>query len=351
MPTDEMIAELSAAPDFLPSAFWTDLANRNDAMLGAEGLRSFKRTVSNNYFNWPVTVPYHPYFVRAFLSWLTHPTTAVLGATIEDRVRLHVSYRDQPIDLSAFQKQIYKFFVCFTWETMRRFDTLRLSDRVQEPRIGNPIEVTLGGRLISQDVANSVIEANLLLPLVSGIAKPRFAEIGAGYGRLAHVVSNTTPSLYCIFDIPPALDVAQWYLRQILPEKRVFAFRRFKAFAEIEDELSQCDLAFFTSNQLASFPDSWFDVASTISTLPEMTARQVDLFLGLMRSKTRHAIFLKQWKSWRNAKDGIHMRRDDYVMPPPWRQTVDRTDPLIPTFFNTIWERKGAPQLSPGKQD
>ena len=340
MPTEDMIAELSTAPDFLPSAFWTDIAGKNDAMLGAEGLHSFKRTVSNNYFNWPVTVPYHPYFVRALLSWLKHPTAAVLSAEIEDQVRLHVSYRDDPIDLTALQRQVYKLFVCFTWETMCRFDTLRLSERVEEPRIGNPIEVRLRGRLISQDIANSIVEANLLLPRVAGIAKPRFAEIGAGYGRLAYVIASTTPSLYCIFDIPPALEVAQWYIQQALPGKRLFTFRRFGAFAEIENELSRCDVAFFTANQLTALPDQWFDVSSTISTLPEMTAKQVQLFLGLMRAKTRRAIFLKQWKEWRNAKDGFRMTRADYAMPPPWQVTVDQTDPLIPRFFDAVWETR-----------
>ena len=59
-----------------------------------------------------------------------------------------------------------------------------------------------------------------------------------------------------------------------------------------------------------------------------------------MRAKTRRAIFLKQWKEWRTAKDGFRMTRADYAMPPPWQVTVARTDPLIPRFFDAVWETR-----------
>ncbi|HEV2629197.1 MAG TPA: putative sugar O-methyltransferase [Pseudolabrys sp.] len=339
MSTQEMIAELSSAPEFMPSAFWADIAQRNEIMLDESGIASFKRTLSNNYFNWPVTAAYHPYFVMAVLKWLRTPRRSVFSAKIEDQITLRLANVDKPLVLSSVQRQIYKAYVCFVWERMRTFDRLRISDWVEEPLVGAPISIRVGQKLISQDLANSVVEANLILPVVADLPKPRFAEIGAGYGRLAHVVSAAVPSTYCIFDIPPALEVSQWYVQQVLPEKRVFGFRRFGCFADVEDELRASDVAFFTSNQMALFPDRWFDVTSTISTLPEMTARQVNLFLNLMQSKTARAIFFKQWKSWGNRRDGFRLQRSDYVLQNDWRLSVDRTDPLVPSFFNQLWER------------
>jgi len=339
MSTQEMIAELTTAPEFMPSAFWVDIAQKNEIMLDEEGISRFKRTLSNNYFNWPVTAAYHPYFMLALLGWLGRPTRSVFSAEVEDEITMRLANVDKPLVLSSFQKQVYKAYVCFIWEKMRRFDGLGLSDHVEEPLVGAPISIKMGGRLISQDLANSVVEANLIVAAAAGLTKPRFAEIGAGYGRLAHVVSAAVPSLYCIFDIPPALEVSQWYVRQVLPRKRVFEFRRFERFADVEGELQASDVAFFTSNQLALFPDRWFDVTSTISTLPEMTAKQVALFLNLMQAKTARAIFLKQWKSWENRRDGFRMRREDYVLGNDWRLRVDRTDPLVPRFFDRLWER------------
>lgn len=339
MSSQEMLAELATAPEFLPSAFWADIAQKNKTMLDEDGISRFKRTLSNNYFNWPVTVPYHPYFVWSLLTWLWRPRMSVFSAEVEDKITMRLANVGSPLVLSCLQRQIYKTYVCFVWNRMLSFDRLRLSERIEEPLVGCPVLIKVDGRLISQDLANSIVEANLILPVVTGLPRPRFAEIGAGYGRLAHVVSAVSSSTYCIFDIPPALQVSEWYLRQALPGKRVFAFRSFHRFSDIEHELQAADVAFFTSNQLAKFPDRWFDVTSTISTLPEMTERQANLFLSLMQVKTERGIFLKQWKSWGNRKDGFRLQRNDYVLNDDWRLYVDRTDPLVPAFFNRLWKR------------
>jgi hypothetical protein len=49
---DEMMTELESDPRFLPSEFWRDINAKNLKMLATEGLENFKRTVSQNYYNW-----------------------------------------------------------------------------------------------------------------------------------------------------------------------------------------------------------------------------------------------------------------------------------------------------------
>ena len=44
-----------------------------------------------------------------------------------------------------------------------REDVLGLLDRVEEPEVGDPLRIHHRGRLVSQDLANSVREANRLV--------------------------------------------------------------------------------------------------------------------------------------------------------------------------------------------
>src|SRR5262249_44905394 len=70
----DMMGELVAAgPLFSPSAFWHALNEDNRRMLVEEGLANFKRTVSNNYFNWLITDHKSAPFRHAFRQWLRRP--------------------------------------------------------------------------------------------------------------------------------------------------------------------------------------------------------------------------------------------------------------------------------------
>src|SRR5262249_4927134 len=160
-----------------------------------------------------------------------------------------------------------------------------------EPELGNPIRVRRNGRLISQDIVNSARERNSILSAVHLDRHAPFdlAELGAGYGRLGYLMLKTTACRYFVFDIPPALYLSQWYLTSLFPERRAFLFRRFDRFDEIESELSQTDVAFFTPNQLAKFPPRYFDVFATISSVHEMRRDQISHYMTLMGRTTRRA--------------------------------------------------------------
>jgi putative sugar O-methyltransferase len=344
----EMMAELQTAPEFLPSKFWSDINEKNLKMLKQDGIHNFKRTLAQNYYNWLI-VSENPQFAfvknkRPFLSKFVD-----LSFEMESKVDVQTILTEQKYYLSDEQRMNYGRFVTLLWKLMLKLDTHRLSRRVEEPLLGNPVRIFLRRffkkqRLISQDLANSIIECNVLCDLdkKGGAKKPKIAEIGAGSGRLAHVYLATQPGAYFIFDIPPALFVSQWYLSSVCKNARIFKFRRFGHFNEIKRNLENCDLAFFTSNQLKKFPENYFDTMVSISTLPEMTPAQVDLFLSEMDRLAGRFIFLKQWlELWQNPLDGTKMMKDDYLFDKAkWDLVMDRIDPANPIFFNKIWSRK-----------
>jgi len=347
--TAEVIAEvermrmnvLGSASEYHPGEFWDDLIARNIAMLEASGIENFKRTIANNYYNWMVSSIHDPQIQRAITNWLRHPSLRPLAAQMRGGVReIRTLDRSGSYSFSRFQSLKYKMFVAAIWETARRLDSRSLTNILSEPPQGNPLSVKTQGREISQDLANSIVELSYVDSVRPLRAGDRIAELGAGYGRLADVFLKTTSVTYCVFDIPPALAVAQWYLRKIHGNDRVIAFDPTMTFKELVDRLVPGVVAFFSPSQLELFPDGWFDVTQTISTLPEMPRRQSDHYLKLLAQKSGDVVYLKQWIRWRNDRDQVELREADYNLGPGWALAARREDPIQPQFFNQVWRRK-----------
>ena len=339
---EAMRCGVAKAPEiYRPGAFWDALIAQNLEMLETEGIANFKRTVSNNYYNWLVTSPRDPQLQHALVGWLRRPTTAPLVNRLEEPATgLRMLTREQSFGLSRSAAWRYKLFVGTVWETARRQDTRGLTDSLSEPVVGNPIRIRHRGRLVSQDLANSIIELSFAGRSGAIREGSRIAELGAGYGRLAYVFANAGPALtYCIFDIPPALAVAEWYLTAVLGSERVVPYAPGSSFHTRQAQLTPGTVALFTPDQLETFPDGWFDLTQTISTLPEMPARQSQHYLKMLSAKSGSALFLKQWRRWYNEADDVELTEQDYSLAAPWRLSARRVDPIQPAFFNQLWTR------------
>jgi putative sugar O-methyltransferase len=188
------------------------------------------------------------------------------------------------------------------------------------------LPVYADGRLISQDLANSLHEWSRVRQMVQGLGlpqTPRIMELGAGYGRLAYVFLQAEPCRYVIVDIAPALAVAQWYLTAVFPGRRIFGFRHFNDYAEVAAEFLAADICFLSANQLAMLPAGVIDITVSISSLHEMRADQIAHFKALIAARTGFAVYFKQWMRWRNPEDEIEVGRADFMLGAPWRLVMD----------------------------
>jgi putative sugar O-methyltransferase len=328
-----------------PSAFWQDINQKNRQMIEADGLENFKRTVSMNYFNWLIIDHKHPYFTFLIKKWLRAPDILPFLTSMSEMngIRTYVSIGQ--IELSAKQKRVYRLYTTLVWSAMKREDKRRLRFKVDEPALGNPIRVMSGKRIISQDLATSIIETNTLADALQGNPLPRIGEVGGGYGRLAYVYVLTQPGQYFIFDIPPALNVAEWYLKQTLGPDNVFSYRPFDKFADVEGEMNKARVVMLAADQITKFPNGYFDLMLSISTLPEMKLEQAQFYLSEFQRLSRSRIFLKQWRQWKNPEDGTELYEDAYELGPDWQVVLNKTDPVIPHFFNKMWTKRR--RLSP----
>ncbi|KAB2939014.1 MAG: putative sugar O-methyltransferase [Hyphomicrobium sp.] len=358
MAIDAMHRELDTASElYRPSQFWKYYENIHMEILRQEALERFKRTISRSYFCTLPSGDDHPQ-----LQWMEDisdkdalsniqdyriidPDKLSNGRLIRPHRRIFETERTKAIDR-------YRKLVSMLWEFASSYDTLKLTDRLSEPLLGEPIKVMKDGRLVSQDLANSIIEVNTILRSLKSPTDGalKVAEIGAGYGRLAYVMLQAAPSRYFIFDIAPALFISQWYISTLFPEKRVFKFRHFEKFADIEAELDEADIAFFTANQIELIPDGYFDVSINISSLHEMFQNQMENMLSQIYRVTGSRVFIKEYYRYENPHDGIVIDKCAYQVPDQWEVSLDRAAPTDPAFFEMVVDRQPPAKPTPRRR-
>ena len=328
-----MFAELQRGrPEVQPSKYWVELNRSDESALLAVGFENFKRTVAKHYFTWMQIWPWDSQ-LRFLMSQL--PLTAT-GANI---FRTFQPLKHEHMPLS--QSLAVNFLSQMIWDYALK--TCPFLDKLAEPEIGNPPRVLRTGRLISQDLANSALEAQSILaglPGTSGVK--RVGELGAGYGRSAHVLLSLLPGVrYVVIDIPPALYVAQRYLSSVFPDRNVFTWRTFESYPTIQSEFEQADLAFLLPSQIELLPDGLFDLFVNVSSLHEMRLEQIRYYFTQIRRLVRDRgwFYLKQWKESHIPFENIVIRQEEYPLA-EW-QVLFARDAMVQTrFFEALLQRK-----------
>lgn len=347
-----MEAEIRRHSLYVPSEFWESWGRFDDKLLADYGIENFKRTVSHNYQNWMMTSANDSQVRRLHELWPLHRSHQPWLNAMEapDHVGSAVDPQSTRLEYplaDARKREIYRVAVGLLWEYVRSTDSFGVLDGLTELEVGNPLRIWRNGRLISSDIAHSVRERNILLNTLglNGAEALTVAELGAGHGRLAEIFGRTTNYRYFIFDITPALGVSQWYVKSIFPHERIFEFRHFESFAQIESELRECRFAFFTANQIELIPDDAFDLFINMNSLMEMRPDQVRNFLGQIDRLTTRAFLSRQWLKWRNPDEGHSLAKEDFALSERWRVGLDQIDDIFPEFFNQVWQRAGSSAL------
>ena len=222
-----MFAALTEArPEVLPSKFWSELNDTNLSQLESGGYENFKRTVALNYFTWIIAMrsPQMRFLLKNNPFGVFHSLLAAAFSKPYNDVSWNNRQR-----LSWKTSAVYNFYTRMLWGYALKNSGGAL-DGMEEPQEGNPFDIRTGGKLISQDLANSALEFYSIMGgmLESGTIKT-IIELGGGYGRNAYFFIKKMPhARYIMVDIPPALWVAQKYLSAVFPGKKVFRFRNFK---------------------------------------------------------------------------------------------------------------------------
>lgn len=334
-----MISSFQKADElYKPSNFWQNINALHMRQIEEEGYSNFKQTVSLKYFTFIPTVINEQY-VKLMVFWLLHPTLRIFQAKFDGYSPFKMGHKvDLLTRLSGCNT--YKIFTAMLWEYTKSVDRYDLLSNIEEPLEGNPFRIYHRGSLISQDLCNSLLEYYSIvdaLPIWSK-ANLNIAELGAGYGRLAYVFLKFHRCKYTIFDIPPALYVAQRYLTDVFPELRIFKFRDFNSYDEIKEEYEHTDIRFLTPNQMQYLPKYQFNLFINISSLHEMTMPQIQNYINLIDEYTAGYFYSKQWFRSVNLPDKFTISADGYPIPPDWKQVYFRRCQIQRDFFEAMYK-------------
>lgn len=333
-----MSTELRRGRDvYLPSKFWENYGSKNLGQLESDGFDHFKQTIALNYFTWVVnrhSEQFH--YLRKRLPLTVWPAL-LLGALQFDR----------QCKLTRKQQAWNGLFTRMLWLFAERHDTEGLLRTMTEPMVGSPFQIHARGRLISQDLANSVLEYYSMREhwRPSADRVTTVCELGAGYGRNAYVIMNTVKLCkYLIVDIPPALYLSQRYLKSVLGTKKFFEFRAFDRFEQVEDEFRDADVAFLLPHQAEVLPPKCVDLFINISSLHEMKLDQISAYMGMIDRLTNGYFYSKQWLVSENPFDQIRIKPEDYPIPDHWTQLFLRPARVQTSFFEALYQIDGCAQ-------
>ena len=322
-------------PEILPSKYWVELNKKNLQQLADSRYENFKRTLARNYFTWIVN-PLNKQirFLMAesgILRSLSIFVRALFAPRHEYLKKRHTIY--------------YNTLTNLLWDYVEKRDSDSLLEKLIEPSTGNPPEIYRDGKLISQDLANSILEYKAILhPDLDRRDVRTILELGPGYGRTAYVFLALQPGCrYILVDIPPALYVAQRYLTAIFPERRVFQFRPIDDFEQVRQEFEDSSIVFLTPNQLDLLPDHSIDLFLNISSLHEMRMDQIRFYFNEIERLTRRYFYFKQWQETTVPFENETIRESDYPVRDNWQLINRQQCEVQHKFFEALYELPGNP--------
>jgi putative sugar O-methyltransferase len=311
------------------SSCWQVLGFKNFNQLLRDGYRNFKRTVGCSYFN--------------FLVGQGDPQIATLESILGPQTCEAMKQAADAIPDDQFfdwkDQKAYRYFVLLLWTYVRSVDQQGLLGRLREPLEGNPLLVSWGSELASQDLANSILEYYAMREVIDFDQCGRVMEIGAGYGRDAFVVLSLHPGVqYTIVDIPPALWIAQRYLSSVFRDRKVFTVRDFSSYEEVRQEMEEASIVFLLPHQVDMLPDRHFTASLNISSFGEMQTSQIATYIEAVDRLTTGHFYMKQWKVSQNAFDNLALTEENYPIPPGWKKLYSRTCAVQNAFFEALYQ-------------
>lgn len=313
-----------------PAKWWVKLNKKNVEQLSRYGFENFKRTIVKNYFTWSLIAPWNPQVI--FLIVHVKPNT-----TIKNIFKTFLQKHEY---LTLVESLVVNFLTLMVWD-YAKIDNADILDKLEEPTIGNPPKIFLNNKLISQDIANSVIEfKSIMEPINDKSSIKIIGELGGGYGRNAYVFLSMMPGIkYIMIDIPPALYVAERYLSDIFPEKKIFKFRKFNSYSEIKEEFESAEILFLVSSQIELLPDKIVDLFINISSLHEMRLEQIQYYFTEIERLTRKNgyFYIKEWKDAvvPFEDDDVHVRMNDYPVQ-NWAMIFCKEAKVQTQFFEAL---------------
>ncbi len=245
--------------------------------------------------------------------------------------------------LAAYEPHNPRYFEALHhvyWSALKQRDELGLLSKLEEPSLGQGDTVVVEGRRLTIDLLQSVDEFYRIKDAM-GFSQDDpivFCEIGAGYGRLAHVVLAAMPNArYMIFDLPESLLLSQYYLTSLFPNSSALLYPDSVDAPDAKSQWSTARITFGLPHQLKSVAPHSVDVVINIYSFMEMSPQQVAAYFDAIERLQPKALFIKQHKHEVNLLEKALLTDKGYPVRDDWKLAYDGTSALYENVFESVY--------------
>lgn len=256
---------------------------------------------------------------------------------IQNIFESHYNTRFHGIQKDDFR--LYGWFLTVFYNLLRTRDTLglfdRINSRISEAKITDKApSMYINGKLIYTDLLFSIHDFYNIYELCPAVATEPIVvgDLGAGWGRIGHVLSQANPrATYIVFDIPSSLVVSSTTLPTLLPQTNIKRYQDSRGADELtRDKLTQHSIWILGSHDLRRVQRGAIDILINVASFQEMPPNQVNAYITIFDE-----VIERGWVYLRNnnfSKFGL-AEQSDYSIPARWRNIFLRSTPFSQSIF------------------
>jgi len=198
------------------------------------------------------------------------------------------------------------------------------------------MQTNVDGKWVTWDYLLSVEEVITMLQLESRLLSEHLTvvDLGAGWGRIAHVLMTLNPRLsYVIADIPVSLIIAQAYLPQHVPTATIIPYTKNRDVKSFDrGTLQSGEIRFCGAQDLARFADASVDVFINVFSFQEMTMQQVTEYVDIVDKIAQGGLLYHQQRL-----KGDVLTRENFPCKLDWSPQLDRLSIFSPAYFEAAY--------------
>ncbi len=317
---------------FQPSDYWNEIGQKDNQLFLADGFEKMKIRQGLDYsqflvFEWSYW-QFQYVWKRSSIITKLH---AILPALLSK------PFKNFPMENR--QRWLFIYYHVLYWEYIKKFDKKNLL-RLNEPKLGFPLLINWKGKIFNQDLLNSITESYSIQEALEkeNIQPKTILEVGGGYGRNMFIMKHLFPKAKIIMvDIPPAIILAEWYLKNIFPKSRILKLQDHKK-TSFPKEFEKADFIFLLPHQIELIPDKSIDLFININSFQEMTMKQIKVYFKEINRTTKGILYIKQWKKQINKIDKLKINENQYPVYKSWKKIFHREAPVMSKFFEAAYK-------------
>ena len=290
-----MINDLTESHNFNNySPYWNNLAQNHIKLLNENGIENFKQTIERVHYWGEGSVR------SKLLQPIWSDEITILYNPDELQKKHEFCSEKESLEYNQANLILLNYLVNNGYE--------KYLNELEENKFGNSILFNYKNKKYSHSLLNSILEIDVIKKNIIFDEDTSILEIGAGSGRICSALFQTENKLkYTIADIAPTLYIAQANLSNVFKDKKIFKYRKFNSFEEIEKEFISCDIRFLLPEQIRFIPKKFFNLSIAVDCLHEFKKNQVEEYFNEFNRLSKFFYFKCQ-----NTQTAIFERKEMY---------------------------------------